>query len=221
MSNILDYLIIGLIFAVVIALLLQLSGCSNQNNDEHMEETEQVNKLDVNQEALDLFYVMNKNKAEEISKNMPIYIKEIANCGRFQNEEENNPYSKQEIQAYQNDFFGFQSTINHASGTEMVDTVDKLNEFNMNQCKGQNIAEVYDKLTQNKFYCDNQHKIIPPQVVDEIQNTGNYLENGNSGQTYSRDNWQYESDSVNNGGNFYGTVKASDSVFDSNQVWQV
>ena len=101
MSNILNYFIIGLIFFVVIALLLQLSGCSNGNNDEHMEKTEQEldeNQEVLNQEELDLFYAMNKN---------------------MQN-------SKQKNQKYKNDFFGLQNTISYANITETDDTEKRL-----------------------------------------------------------------------------------------------
>ena len=103
MSNILNYFIIGLIFFVVIALLLQLSGCSNGNNDEHMEKTEQeldenqevLNQEVLNQEELDLFYAMNKNM----------------------------PNSKQK---HKNDFFGLQNTISYANITETDDTEKRL-----------------------------------------------------------------------------------------------
>jgi len=225
MNNILDYLIIALVFAVVIALLLQLlGGCGEQENMGNTQETLPSCNVDDNQNAVDLFSFMNRNNDPAISKAMPTYIKEIAMGGRFQKSQETQPYTPDDIQAYQNDFFGFQSTVNRMSSTDMIDTVDKINQISTNsgneldKFRGKNVADVYDSLTQNKFFCDQNHKMLPPPVVDTIQNVGTYFEGSNDDKTYSAYNWQYENDTVSNGGNFYDAVKAYDSGFEANMM---
>jgi hypothetical protein len=246
MSDILDYIILVLIFAIIINVLMQAFG--KKCSDEHMEEkpkSEENVQTETKQEVSEEQNGSNLSaKAEEavdriVSSKCPIqemdhendrYIKDFALGGKFNcgaASEEPRAFSRQEINDYQNEVFGFNDNINKSSSAG-VDAVDKLNEMytgGNNELvgnSGKKISEVFDRLTQNEVdkrkKCANPDCLIPPQIETEYK-TGSYLGNANIGKVYTRYNWRYEDDNVNTGGKFYDDIEACDSEFEPHLVW--
>ena len=292
--NLLDYIILTLVFAVMIGILLQLFGnnsCDNEymttqlNNKQSSNDLQGVSNAQVqsapytqvqsapytqelNNNANSLFDVMqkssrskqqeelinksnqeesNKSNQEESKSNQeeknsscPVdtmdqsmdqqaqrYIKEVVMGGRFQNLEDYEEYKSDDIQTYQNDFFGFQNKVNKNSSAEMVDPVDKMNELKvsngseLNNLKDKPISEVFNGLMQNTYYNSRSNEDVIQSPVDKIQQVGMYVDDNSTGKSYKKYDWQYKSDSenVNNGGKFYDNIEASDSEYDNKQLW--
>lgn len=157
MSDILDYIILVLVFAIIINVLMQAFG-KKCNSNEHLEEqaknvvhAEKVESESVNSE-LDNTPFDEPEKSEKVEKAVdkivelkangkcPIqetdyendrYIKEFVLGGKFNcgtKAEEPKSFSRQEIKDYQDEVFGFNNNVNKSS-SEGVDVVDKLNEI--------------------------------------------------------------------------------------------
>lgn len=249
MSDILDYIILVLIFAIIINVLIQAFGkkCSDEHMEEqtkseesahseaqhtrsedHTTQNEPVRSAKA-EEAVDRI-VHSKCPVQEMEYENDRYIREFVLGGKFNcgaNSEEPHNFSRQEINDYQNEVFGFNDNVNKSSSAG-VDVVDKLNEMytaGNNELvgnTGKKISEVFDRLTQNEVdkrkKCVNPDCLIPPQIETEYR-TGNYLGNANVGKVYTKYNWRYEDDNVNTGGKFYDDIEASDSEFEPHLVW--
>lgn len=245
MSDILDYIILVLIFAIIINVLIQAFSGKKCSSDEHMEEqTKSEEKHTSSEEHSANNEPVHSAKADEavdriVSSKCPIqemdfendrYIKDFVLGGKFNcgaTSEEPHNFTRQEISEYQNKVFGFNDNVNKSSSAG-VDVVDKLNEIYTDGNNelvgntGKKISEVFDRLTQTEVdkrkKCVNPDCLIPPQIETEYK-TGSYLGNANVGKVYTKYNWRYEDDNVNTGGKFYDEIEASDSEFEPYLVW--
>lgn len=172
--------------------------------------------------------IANSKKPEcpvnEMDNAIDKYIKRyVLPTDRENIEHEPVPFSNEEIKGHQNQFFAFEPTLNRSSN-EGVDVVDKLNELQVvgnNEFvkeKGKKISEVFDELTKHQIDTEKQCKypkcIIPPKTFNDDEPV--YLDS--EGLTFSRSNWKYETDEVNNGGKFYNDIEAYDVGSESNMV---
>lgn len=255
-SNILDYIILAVIFVVIINIFMRTFGnnqCPNIPNSSKNEFMGQLDNSsndtsiikDKNEE--DLFSQMAKEKRlydeklndEEREKQKdsiggcPVvkmnnetdrYIRDIILGGKFLCKDKPEETTNDEIDDFQNDFFGFSDKINYSSN-ESLDMVDKLNEIfssgdtNLVNYNGKNISDIYNDLTKNDVIdnCVTNKCILPPDV-DRDMHVGSYIED--SGQTYSNYNWKYADDTVNNGGKFYENIEGYDKDFEYELIYK-
>lgn len=235
-SNILDYIILALIFAVVIHIFIRTFGsvCSKTENMEEStqniseeikhanieESTQNISEEIKHDNIVDDKSLFDSMKQEVRSENASEkndmienkndrYVREFVLGGRTICPKK---FTQEEIKEYKTNFFGFNDKINNSSSAG-VDMVDKINESN--NYEGKKISDIFNELTQNKEKeCGNPKCIIPPQI-DINHHTGSYKETGHFGKIFSRYHWKYEDDNVNNGGKFYDNIEASDYGMES------
>lgn len=151
------------------------------------------------------------------------FEKQISNSA--DNKPSKNKFTTEEILQYQDKMFDFNETVNQSSN--VIDPVDKINELytkgnnEMSEIKGKTISEVYDNLTQNLIYsnkkCINKDYLIPP-TKENLMDTQSYLISTDSGK-YFRHGLLYEGDDVETGSKFFGSVEASDSEYENHMPY--
>lgn len=132
-----------------------------------------------------------------------------------QNDAYNNDFSNESILEYQNDFFGFNDKVNFGSN-EGIDPVDKINEMMMDKgnemftSQNKRISDVYAELTEKKFNSESK----PHYPAQNMSTYHGINFNNNDSDTTT----QFDDESVNNGGKFYGNIEANNSDYDGNML---
>ena len=184
LSNILDYVLLGLIFAIVIYIFLNtfkrenMDGSIIQNNviptaqvlNTQSDQLTNLNENIVSQESspsneVPLFLNQQTNSSCPVD-NMAVdtynYVNQyvigssIGGCVR-----EPEKYSDMEVRDYQNAFFGFKDKVDFSS-SEGNDAVGRVNEMitcqNDNKdLQGKTIAEIFNSLTQQSCKAESQN----------------------------------------------------------------
>lgn len=132
------------------------------------------------------------------------------------------PDDREDLEKYRNDFFGFRNSINQTSHSD--DMVDRINDMYLSgnsdisrNHKGVAIKDLFDGLTKGNDVQENQCIRMPH--VDSVTQDGHYKRQGFRGETYTRDNWVYDQEKVNNGGEFYGNIYAVDPSVNEEMVY--
>jgi hypothetical protein len=98
-------------------------------------------------------------KVDRMQSDIDRYIGDVVYGDRFRCNEKIEPFSKSEINSYQNEVFGFADNINRSSSQATVDPVDKMNRYILSSAEqgasGKKISDIYDKMTQNDFIQDD------------------------------------------------------------------
>lgn len=122
-------------------------------------------------------------------------------------------YSRDDLKDYRDDFYSFRNYIQQSSHND--DPVDIINDLYLSgdydiskNNKGMSIKDVYDSITKSTELYESPCVRMP--IVDNVTKTGQYLQKGNVGEYYVRDNWMYDHEKVNNGGNFYKNIYPDD-----------
>lgn len=154
----------------------------------------------------------------QMEKETDIYLRDLVLGGQFTCPTvSGKKYSAEEINKYQDRFFGFYNDINQSSNEELgPDMVDKMNEWNVvrgNEMapNGETVAQVYDNLTQNNLNKNHNCQTcrMPPKIDwENCNNTDSKL-----GNFYSRCGVNYDYENVNNGGRFFENVEGSDDRY--------
>ena len=128
-------------------------------------------------------------------------------------------YSREQLQDYRDDFFGFRSHLWQKSDT--IDPVDRMNErlYDGNgDIAGSNtktISDIYDSLTAEPM-ADRGKRPKQPYVMtqnlDNISMSPQYKMPATLGDYYTNDNWMYNRDHVMNGALFYDGVSGVDPM---------
>lgn len=246
-SNLLDYIILALVFAVVIHIFIQTFGKSG-NKTEGMnapmssiynstrpysygnatanlfDNSSIDSRQDVSQEPMSQQSEIEQKVFTNSPGNQTNYIQQfVIGAGRVC-PNENNSQSSEDIQNYQNNFFGFQEQINKST-REGISEVDRINEMQtsrnneLNRCTGEKISDIYDKLVKSDCeqikQCKNAGCVIPP-TIDQITQATTYSKESANGNSFSRYDIMFETDNVNNGGKFYNDIEAFDSLSENN-----
>lgn len=243
-SNLLDYIILALAFAVVIHIFVQtFRKCGNKTekmnapmssiyNDErpYSYGNATANLFDNSSvESRQESYQPLASKCPQIFPNSPgsqeNYIQKfVMGAGRVCSDENNSEIEN--IQNYQNNFFGFGEQINKST-REGITEVDRINEMQtaqnneLNICSGQKISDIYDNLVKSNCdqikKCKNEGCVIP-SMIDEITQTTTYSKQNANGNSFTRYNVMFETDGVNNGGKFYDDIEGFDSMSENNLI---
>lgn len=156
-SEVIDYILLALIFAIIINILTKLLGSKCKGN-EHMDQNQVHTKtktvintnhndtLKVNDAVSKIIESKKKCPVNKMEDDMKFYMKEVLMRNRENYGGET--FDNNEILDYQNNFFSFNNKINHSSSNE-VDMVDKLNEGE--NYKGKKIADIFNDLTQSNL----------------------------------------------------------------------
>ena len=185
------------------------------------------------------------NNACELDKNiqdMKRYIRDYVLDGNVQCEcpvdKSKSDFTRNEVDEYRESQLEFRNKINGTSAPA-VDPVDKVNEIT--QCggigaTGQTIGDFYDNIvdcrpdescrTSNingpNFIMGTSIPIdrcVKPPQIDTSSGipVGYYTSNANAGGKYFKaDNWSYNNENPNNGGNIFDGVQGSDPLIDTN-----
>lgn len=243
-SKLMDYLILGLIFVIVINLLTHMFNGNQKGKEEMsqflgqnlsvqpqiMNQAQQIQqiqqKIDI-ANSNDMCPIVTEQVNNALDKMIMKQTVEMEQSVPISQQINNKKFTRDEILEYQNDMFKFNEQINNSSST--IDVVDKLNELYTSgnsemagpEFKGKTISEVYDGLTQGildrKKKCVNVNCLIPP-LTDKLTGADSYLMVSDKGK-YFRHGLMYEDDNVQNGSIFYNNVVASDSQFEEHMVY--
>lgn len=158
-ENIINFVILGIIFAIIIHLSFNFFGTdckenynieinvneesSSQTNNKFIKKTCNNNTIKLNKKIELENFKSNDNIDDHINKKLLKSAKK-----------NNKIYTRQNLEKYRNDFFSFNKKINQSSHND--DMVDKMNELyitgNSNITENFNnmaIKDVYDYLTKN------------------------------------------------------------------------
>lgn len=226
-SELLDYIILALIFLITIKVLMDM--LKKQNAKEKMdqivlsketttENTKENGPIVTPQVNNALDKMLQPPSPVETVPMQPAQPAEVV-------EEKSNKFTKQEILDYQDSMFEFNENINRSSSS--VDMVDKINQLytqgnnEMAGLQGKKISEIYDGLTQGildrKKQCINPNCLLPP-IVDNLSKIESYIMSTDKGK-YFRHGLMYEDDSVQTGAKFYNDIEASDSEFEQYSIF--
>ena len=237
-SNLLDYVILVLIFVIVINIFIKTF--STTCTGEHMKP---INSSNISDNKVTTCYdepgfnatgnkndVLQNNSSDTYQEDSRIqYMKDFVLGGKFKDTDivENNAeadfsYSANDLNDYQNNFFSFDEKINKST-RDNVDPVDKINEMRMDDVVvGEKISDVYNNLTQGdldqKKTCINKNCLLPP-LFDNHQKSSIYVTQSDTGNFFSNYDWKYEYDGVNNGGKFFDNIEAEDGKNEHNMMW--
>lgn len=198
--------------------LNQLNKLTQLNDDLNSTISKDKNQITENkipnnlmsEESKSLCYEYSDDHISGVSNHMPKFIGSTS-CDT-NNElimDENTSCTKQELQKYRDDFFGFRSHLWQSSAG--VDAVDRVNSKITEYKPGEKISNVYDSLTKN---CTKKQCVMN-QNLDNITMLPQYKLSGSSGDFYTKDNWVYNYDHVMNGALFYDNVTGNDPLMDS------
>lgn len=244
-SNLLDYIILALVFAVVIHIFIQTFGkCNNKTEGMNAPMSSIYNSerpysygnatanlfdnasIESRQESFDA----SQPSVAPVLTNSPgsqtNYIQQfVLNAGRVC-PNDNDSQKSDDIQNYQNNFFSFGEQINKST-REGITEVDRVNEMQtarnneLNRCTGQKISDIYDNLVKSDCdqikQCKNPGCVIPP-TIDQMTQATTYSKQNANGSAFSRYDVMFETDGVNNGGKFYNDIEAFDSMSESNLI---
>jgi hypothetical protein len=103
-------------------------------------------------EVMDRETYKRKCRVDKMSETVYKYIKDKNSDKRVTFEDEN------ELSGYQDDFFKFNETVNNNS-SDVLDAVDKMNEFQLSDsgndnAKGKRISDIYNGFVNNKSFYD-------------------------------------------------------------------
>jgi hypothetical protein len=245
-SNLLDYIILALVFAVVIHIFIQTFGkCGNKTEGMNAPMSSIYNNerpysygnatanlfdnasVESRQESFQS--QIPASQQEQVFANSPgsqtNYIQQfVLGAGRVcQNDQQQN-MSQEEIQNYQNNFFNFNEQINKST-REGISEVDRVNAMQtsrnneLNRCTGQKISDIYDNLVKSD--CDQIKQCknpgcVIPPPIDQMTQATTYSKQNANGNAFTRYDIMFETDGVNNGGKFYDDIEAFDSMSESN-----
>lgn len=236
-SNILDYVILALVFAVVIHIFIRTFG--NGNNVEGLGAPISSNcgnnSISYGHPTADLFEESSQEDRSEKIKtqqemefekspgNQDGFIQQfVLNAGKVNQEDINS--EDENIQGVQNDFFNFAEKINNST-REDISPVDRINEMQTSRnnelvnASGKKISDIFDDLEKdnNKKIekCKNPGCIIPTSL-DNINKNSLYKKNGANGNVFLNYDVMFETDGVNNGGKFYGDIEGYDDMSHDN-----
>lgn len=238
-SNLIDYVILALVFAVVIHIFIKTFNKPN-NEDMYCNQNSQHKNLSYGRKKVDLFEEASHNtRSISESESVPVsvasefesspgnqldYIQQfVANAGKVCEEQ----VPEKTIQETQNDFFKFNETINYST-REGISEVDRINQMmtshnnELVNSTGKKISDVYDELVKND--CDKIKKCkfpkcVIPTSIDPVNKSTLYKKQFANGNAFIDYGVMFETDGVNNGGKFYDDVEASDSMSESNAIY--
>ena len=100
-------------------------------------------------------------KVNKMQDDVNKFIGDIVYGNRFRCQMGPQPFTRGEISDYQDQVFGFGDNVNRSSSHDMVDPVDKMNEYLLNPedgvaLRGKTIGEIYDKMTSNDVTQDRR-----------------------------------------------------------------
>lgn len=247
-SNLLDYIILALVFAVVIHIFIQTFGkCGNKTEGMNAPMSSIYNSdrpYSYGNATANLFDNASVESRQEsfqssqqpASQSAPVfanspgsqtnYIQQfVMGAGRVCPNDENSQKSE-DIQNYQNNFFGFGEQVNKST-REGITEVDRVNAMQtarnneLNRCTGQKISDIYDNLVKSDCdqikQCKNPGCVIPP-TIDQMTQSTTYSKQNANGNAFTRYDVMFETDGVNNGGKFYDDIEAFDSMSESNLI---
>lgn len=145
-------------------------------------------------------------------------IRDIIVGKKYQQEDKQHEFSKEEVDNYFLQFQDFDDKVNFSS-RNTCDPVAKLAQDRTNNTElvnkqGMTIGDIFDGLTRDQIQqykkCKNPGCIIPAQYDNITQRQYYFDRNDTSGATYSNYTTKYETDGVNNGGKFYNDIEAHD-----------
>ena len=206
-ESIFDYVILALLLAIIFHILLQMFGnkCSREYmgtnktieekrmEDIHPKSTiveektikpksimpvsvknteanKETNTEITKPEAMDRETYKRKCRIDEMSESVYKYIGNTNPIKRVKFEDD--------LDGYQDDFFKFNETVNNSSG-DVIDAVDKMNEFQLSDignenAKGKRISDIYNGFTNNKSFFD-----YSPTTYKDISIEGKSLSESN------------------------------------------
>lgn len=244
-SNLLDYIILALVFAVVIHIFMQTFGKCNKNEGMNApmssiykgERPYSYGNPSAN--LFDNLSVDSRQESFQSQESLPVkaeifssspgsqknYIQQfVMNAGKVCNNEQS--HNSEDLQSYQNNFFSFPEQINKST-REGITEVDRINAMQtarnneLNRCTGEKISDIYDNLVKSDCeqikQCKNPGCVIQPQI-DEISQSTMYQKQNANGNTFARYDVMFETDNVNNGGKFYNDIEAFDSMSEHNLI---
>lgn len=167
-SEILDCIIIVIIFALVLQVILKIirkneemknsslfDGSETENYPHRMnitvddDESHNLAMRNGNKVENNMFSINDNNLSPRIRDHMKnVILRNVRD--KYEDIHGKTKHSESEINNYQNNFFGFRDTINQVSSND-VDVVDKLNVMNINAHNGRKISQVFDDLTRNNY----------------------------------------------------------------------
>jgi len=180
-QSLLDYIILGLIIAVIIYLLIQMISNSrsehmskslSENPTSYVEEEPSEPKIRINPSPTGLTC-----KVDKMQSDVDKYIGDIVYGDRFRCIDKSDPFSRSDVDAYQNGVFGFADDINRSSSQANVDPVDMMNQYLVSptgENANKSIADVYDMMTAN-----NQVDGVSPnnfENMNKMSDTNNFFE---------------------------------------------
>lgn len=170
-------------------------------------------------------------KLNEDGPDLKRYIREyvldgMAQCGCAIDKSKSD-FLRDEVDEYREGQLDFYNKVNGTSDSP-DDPVDKMNEITL--CggikgNGQTIADYYDKLVDGKISNLNgpgfvmgsaiptQNCVKPPEL--DLRSgipQGYYTSKGESGKYILQDNWMYNNENPNNGGNYYDGIYGTDPM---------
>jgi hypothetical protein len=128
-----------------------------------------------------------------------------------------------DLDQYRSDFFGFRNDINQSSnGVDMVDRVNDLylsgnTDLSRNN-KGVRIQDMFNGMTQS-YTPKPEENPIREVGYDSVSAVSNSKIKGSRGESYTKDNWTYDGEKLENGGEFYNGIHAYDSCADKNMAY--
>jgi hypothetical protein len=178
-------------------------------------------------------------KVGEENANIKRYIRDyvldgMAQCGCVVDKSKSD-FTRSEVDEYREKQLRFQNKINGTS-SPAEDPVDKMNKITLQEgikANGQAVADFYDDLVDVRVANLNgpgfmmgtsipNNKCVKPPVFDASSGVpqGYYTQDANAGGKYIlRDNWMYNNENPNNGGNIYDGITAYDPmVYDDRMI---
>lgn len=223
-NNILNYILIAIIFVIIYRIVLKYNDLSNEHFNQELIQDESVVDVPIVHEK-DYIYKIGKDLEKEYDNIKP----KSTDCRLREIDEEVETYIdkslinkdvcpkiKQTTSEFHKDFFNFRDKTENNSSL-VVDSVDKVLDLMLSGNLSQNrrypnmkIKDIYDYSTAGPNLYERDCVRLPQ--FDNINNDGYGFKLGTSttNMSLTRDNWTYKNENIINGGEIENGIYADD-----------
>lgn len=217
------HIFIGIIIVIIIILFVKKTHYAKLNKTLKrgiigIKEQRTVTSIPINTNTIKL----DDKRYNEDEK----FIRDVVMGKRLEQEVKETPDTREEIEKYLTSQIDFNNMLNMDSNNncDLIGRLaeDRLQNAELSHYKGKTIGEVYDEMTRGVYdklkECKNPNCIIPSNN-DNLTQSQYYLNNNGSGDFFfSKNQIKYETDGVDNGGQWFGNVKGYDGSYEADYL---